>query len=113
MQKGAELQQLMQQLEMVSYMENNLSTLPKFLQMCLQGGIQRVNQLFGHGDTRRSTKKVEKHKRNNCQITGTVTNSAKALFSEPASDFIGGENVHVRLPDPLLTLVYDRYRNLE
>ena len=102
----------MQQLEMVSDMENNLSTLPRFLQMCLQGGIQRVNKLCGQGDTR-LMKKVEKHKRNNCQITGTVTNSAKGLFSEPDHDFVGGNNAHIRLPDPLLTLIYDRYRYLE
>ena len=94
-------------------MENTLSTLPTCLQTCFQGGLQRVNKLFGHGDRRRSLRKVEKNKRNNCQITGTVPNGAKALFPESSNPLLEGDDAHIRLPDSLLTLIYDRYRYLE
>ena len=117
LQKDTELQQLRQQVEMINHMENTLQSLPKCVQSLLQAILHWLNRTFGaeyeNNFGKRASKKHDR-KTNNCQITGATSDAGSGLlqdkdFGESESDAYS----HVRLPDGLIRLISDRYRDLE
>ena len=106
----------MQQLQMISHMENTIRSMPSFVQKSLRMVLTWLNNTFGseNSNNRRQSRMEQERKKNNCQLTGATTITAPGLWrgrQSRISDY--DNNAHVRLPEWLIRLIGDRYRELE
>ena len=104
----------MQQLQMISQMKTTVNSMPRCVQLCLKT-IQTIwNFITSAGNKGNQRRSYKEDKRNNCQITGASTSTAEGLWQDKRKSLPDFDNTaHIRLPDTIIRLIRDKYRDLE
>ena len=111
MQKGAELHQMMQQIDMISYMASSLKNVPNCIQKFVHHFLNKINeaQFGGSGNGLYWIWKNDGVK-SNCQIIGDVSHGMDMVWGGVSRALKKSDTpAKIRLPESLMRKIRDRY----